>query len=83
MCFDVALKISCRVFFVAIDAFFMIVYNFAFVEKMFVYAKFAFYIIATNFADVFVFLTMKTLLNSAFFFEIFAYSMRIIVETRF
>ncbi len=73
--FDIVLKVSRRMLFVAIDAFFVIVYRFAFVEEMFMRTKFAFYIVATNFVDVIVFLTMKALLNSAFFFEIFANSM--------
>jgi hypothetical protein len=73
--FDIALKASRRVLLVAVDAFFVIVYRFAFVEEMFMRTKFAFYIVATNFADVIVLLTMKALLNSAFFFEIFASSM--------
>ncbi len=65
--FDVALKVSRRIFFIAIDAFLIIVYRFAFVEEMFMCAKLAFYVIAINFVDVFVFLTMKTLLNFTFF----------------
>jgi hypothetical protein len=48
------------------------IYRFAFVEKMLMRTKFAFYIVATNFADMIVFLTIKALFNFAFFFEIFA-----------
>jgi hypothetical protein len=73
--FDVALKASRRVLLVAIDAFFVIVYNFALIEKMLVCTKIAFYIVATDFVNVIVFLTMKALFNSAFLFEIFASSM--------
>jgi hypothetical protein len=73
--FDVALKASRRVLFVAVDTLFVIVYCFAFVREMIMCAKIAFYIIATSFTNVIVFLTMKALLNSAFFFEIFASSM--------
>jgi hypothetical protein len=73
--FDVALKASRRVLFIAVDALFVIVYRFAFVEEMFVCAKFAFYVVTTSFADVIIFLTVKALLDSALFFEIFADSM--------
>ncbi len=78
--FDIALKASRWVFLVAVDALFVIVYRFVFVEEIFMRTKFAFYIVASDFSDVIVFLTVKVLLNSAFFFEIFANSMWIIVE---
>jgi hypothetical protein len=77
--FDDALKTSRRIFFFAVDAFFMIVYCFAFVRKIFVRAKITFDVVAISFADIIVFLTAKALLEFAFFFEVFACSMRIIV----
>ncbi len=48
--FDVALKASRRMLLIAVDAFFMIVNRFVFVEEMIVCAKFAFCVVATNFA---------------------------------
>ncbi len=77
--FDVALKTSRRMFIFVINAFFMIVYCFAFVEKMLVCTKITFDVVTTSFADVIVLLTTKALLEFAFFFKIFAYSMKVIV----
>ncbi len=67
-------------FFFAIDIFFVIVYDFAFVEKMIVSAKITFDVIATNFVNMIVFLTMKVLFDFAFFFEVIAYFIKIIVQ---
>ncbi len=77
--FDVALKASRRMLIFAVDAFFMIVYCFAFVERMLVCTKITFNVVTTSFADVIVLLTTKALLEFAFFFKIFACSMKVVI----
>ncbi len=67
--FNDALKTSRRMLFFAVDAFFMIVYCFAFVERMLVRAKITFDVITTSFVDVIVFLTTKALFEFAFLFQ--------------
>ncbi len=78
--FDDALKASRRILFFAIDAFFMIVYCFAFVEKMLVRAEITSDVVTTNFVDVIVLLTTKALFEFALFFKVFACSMRVVIQ---
>jgi hypothetical protein len=78
-CFNVALKVSRKLFVDVINTFFLFVECFAFELRMLARTKIAFFIISTDFVDVILFLTSKTLFDSAFLFEIFINSMRIIV----
>ncbi len=77
--FDDALKASRRMFFFAVDAFFMIVYCFAFVRKMLVRAEITFDVVTTNFVNVMILLTTKALLEFALFFKIFACLMKVVI----
>ncbi len=77
--FNVALKVSRRMLVDAVNTFFVFVECSAFERKMLARTKIAFLIISTDFVDVIILLTLKALFDSAFFFEIFADLMRVIV----
>jgi hypothetical protein len=79
LCFDVALKTSRRMLVNVVNTFFVFVECSAFERKMLACIKIAFFVISTNFIDVIILLTSKTLFDFAFLFEIFADLMRIIV----
>ncbi len=77
--FNVALKASRRMLVDAINTFSVFIKCSAFKRKMLAHAEIAFFIVSTSFVDIIIFLTSKTLFDSALLFKIFANSMKIIV----